>query len=236
MTSIALLILRATVGSLLAGHGAQKLFGAFEGPGFQGTTGWLESMGLKPGRFWAWLAGTSEFLGGLLTAVGALNPIGPLLALGSMLMATLKVHRGKPIWVTAGGAELPVTNMAAVTAIAIAGPGRLSVDGLLGTRLSRWLFIPGVVAVVAAVAIAAQSSDEAMAAEETAEETVEEAGAELQAGPEERLEEAGEGDGESQGAGAGRGTRGTRSTPGTEDVVSDAAIAATMPESDRGEA
>src|ERR687889_474144 len=73
MTSIALLILRVTVGGLLAGHGAQKLFGSFGGHGVEGTAGWLESMNLKPGRQWALMAGLSEFGGGVLTALGALN-------------------------------------------------------------------------------------------------------------------------------------------------------------------
>jgi putative oxidoreductase len=139
MSSLALLILRATVGGLLAGHGAQKLFGAFGGGGVEGTAGWLESMNLRPGRDWALAAGLSEFVGGALTILGALNPLGPILAIGSMLMATLKVHLGKPIWVTAGGAELPVTNLAALLALSIAGPGRFSVDGLFGIRIPRWV-------------------------------------------------------------------------------------------------
>ena len=56
-----------------------------------------------------------------------------------MAMAWAKVHLGKPLWVTAGGAELPLTNMAVLTALTIAGPGRLSIDGLLGIRLPRWI-------------------------------------------------------------------------------------------------
>jgi putative oxidoreductase len=112
VTDLALLILRVVTGGLLAGHGAQKLFGSFGGSGVEGTAGWMESMNLRPGRDWALAAGLSEFGGGILTALGALNPLGPILAAGAMLMATLKVHHGKPIWGQAGGAELPVTNMA----------------------------------------------------------------------------------------------------------------------------
>ena len=37
MLNLALLTLRLTTGGLLAGHGAQKLFGAFGGPGLEGT-------------------------------------------------------------------------------------------------------------------------------------------------------------------------------------------------------
>ncbi|MFL5757296.1 MAG: DoxX family protein [Chloroflexota bacterium] len=156
MKSVALLILRLTVGGLLAGHGAQKLFGWGGGAGLEGTTGWLESLRLRPAKAWAHAAGWSEFGGGVLTALGFLNPIGPLAAMGSMLMATTKVHLGKPIWVTTGGAELPVTNAAALTALAIAGPGAISVDSLLGVRLPRRLGILGALAVVGVVAYAGQ--------------------------------------------------------------------------------
>jgi uncharacterized membrane protein YphA (DoxX/SURF4 family) len=53
MTDLALLVLRVVTGGLLAGHGAQKLFGSFGGPGLNGTASWLESMGLRPGALWA---------------------------------------------------------------------------------------------------------------------------------------------------------------------------------------
>ena len=168
MTSVALLIIRLTVGGLLAGHGAQKLFGAFGGPGIQGTGGWLESMGLRPGQRWAGLAGLSEFGGGVLTALGFLNPIGPILALGSMLMATVKVHAGRPIWVTEGGAELPVTNMAVIGALVVAGPGRLSLDQVFGIRMPRRVAVAGLAAVVGVVAWANRASAAADAAEEEA--------------------------------------------------------------------
>ncbi|MBF6612408.1 MAG: DoxX family protein [Chloroflexi bacterium] len=151
MGSLALLILRLTVGTLMAGHGSQKLFGWFGGSGLEGTRGWLESMGLRPGRPWALSASLSEFGGGLLMLLGFLNPIGALGVIGAMSMATAKAHWGKPIWVSSGGAELPVINTSAALAIALAGSGRYSLDGLLGIRLPRWLLIPGLLGVAASV-------------------------------------------------------------------------------------
>ena len=128
MRDVARLIVRVVVGGLLAGHGAQKLFGWFDGPGPEGTRGMMEHLELHPPQRGAVLAGLSEFGGGVLMALGALNPLGPRGVIGAMSMATAKVHAGKPIWNSAGGAELPVTNMAAAVAIGLAGPGRISVD------------------------------------------------------------------------------------------------------------
>jgi uncharacterized membrane protein YphA (DoxX/SURF4 family) len=35
------MIVRVVQGSLMAGHGAQKLFGSFGGPGLEGTSGFM---------------------------------------------------------------------------------------------------------------------------------------------------------------------------------------------------
>ncbi len=152
LRDLGLLILRMVTGGLLVGHGSQKLFGAFGGYGLAGTAGWLESLGLRPGRRWAPAAGIGEFAGGLLTALGFLHPVGPLMMMGPMVTAIRKVHWGKPIWVTEGGAELPVTNVAIATTLMLTGPGRISLDGLFGIRVPAW--ISGVVAGATAVGIA----------------------------------------------------------------------------------
>lgn len=135
MGNLAALILRLAVGGLMAGHGAQKLFGSFNGPGIEETSGFMEMLGLKPGRPWAVMAGLSEFWGGVLTILGFLSALGSLGVMSSMAMATTTAHKGKPIWVTEGGAELPVTNIAAATALILNGPGRWSLDRAFGLRL-----------------------------------------------------------------------------------------------------
>lgn len=153
MKDVALLLLRLITGGLLAGHGSQKLFGWLGGYGLEGTANWLESsLGLKPGKPWATAAGAAEFGGGLLTALGLFNPLGPIGIIAAMIMATAKVHWGKPIWVTEGGAELPVTNVAIASALALAGPGRYSLDRALGIRIPWPVAI--LAAIVAAVALA----------------------------------------------------------------------------------
>ena len=181
MKDLGLLILRVVFGGLMSGHGAQKLFGWWGGAGLQGTAGWLESLGLRPGRPWAVLAGVSEFGGGMLTLLGFLNPLGPLATIGSMGMAIAKVHWGKPIWVTAGGAELPLTNIAIALSQAMTGPGRISLDSALGLRLPRRLFlVTGLAAAAAGVAAGVVISNRAQQEEA--------ARAQAQEQPQERVE------------------------------------------------
>lgn len=143
---IALLLLRVIVGLLVAGHGAQKLFGWFGGPGLAGFTGWVDSMGFRPARLWAVLGSLAEFGGGMLLVLGLLSPLGSLGIAASMLIAIVKAHWPK-IWVFENGMELPLTNVAAAAAVGIAGSGVYSLDALLGTAL------PGSVA-IAALALA----------------------------------------------------------------------------------
>lgn len=137
MKDVGLLALRVVGGGLLAGHGAQKLFGAFEGPGLKGTAGHMEMMGLAPGHYWGTAAALSEFGGGSLLALGLLTPLGSIGAISAMTMATAKAHWGKPIWVSKGGAELAVTNGAIALALASIGPGAYSLDHALGIKVPK---------------------------------------------------------------------------------------------------
>ena len=150
-SNLAALVLRAALGGLLAGHGSQKAFGWFNGPGLEGTSGFMEMLGLSPGRPWGTMAAFSELGGGVLTTLGLLHPLGPLGVIGSMSIATTKAHWDKPIWVAEGGAELPVTNIAVATALIVSGPGRYSLDRALGIRLPGWVAPLGLVGVLITV-------------------------------------------------------------------------------------
>jgi len=136
---LGLLAVRVIAGGLMAGHGAQKLFGWFGGHGLEGTGGFMETLGLQPGKRWAGLAGAGEFGAGVLTALGLFHPVGEILMLGPMAVATGKVHWGKEIWTSQGGAEVPLLYSAAAVGLALAGPGRLSLDRVLDIKVPGFL-------------------------------------------------------------------------------------------------
>ncbi len=128
---LGLLIIRVVIGLLFAAHGAQKLFGWFGGYGLAGTGGWMESLGLKPGKTMALVAGLSELIGGLLLMVGFLTPLAALLIAGTMVMAIAKVHLPNGLWSTANGYEYNLVILAVVIGLALTGAGQYALDALL---------------------------------------------------------------------------------------------------------
>ena len=64
------LVIRIALGIIFMVHGAQKLFGVFEGGGIEGTAQFLQSMGVVPALFWAWIVALVEFFGGLFVLIG----------------------------------------------------------------------------------------------------------------------------------------------------------------------
>jgi putative oxidoreductase len=138
----ALLVLHAIVGLLFVGHGSQKLFGVFGGYGIEGTGAFMESLGLRPGKLQAVAAGTAELVGGALLALGLLVPVAAALLISVMVAATLTAHRGKGIWVTDGGFELPLVYTLVAFTLAAVGAGDVSLDSALDLDLAGlgWAF------------------------------------------------------------------------------------------------
>lgn len=134
MRHFGLLASRCVLGGYLAVHGAQKLFGSFGGHGLDATAAGFETMGMRPGKSMAVLAGASELGGGVLTATGIGDPLGPLALAGTMAVASA-VHRKQGPMAQKGGFELPLTNLALAVGLMSSGPGRLR----LGPRLPRSL-------------------------------------------------------------------------------------------------
>lgn len=144
----------------MAGHGAQKLFGWFGGYGFAGTSGFFGSaLRLRPAGFWVLVAGGSELVGGLLFALGLLNPLGAVAIIAAMAAAIVLVHR-HALWATDNGMEYPLVLAVTAGALALIGPGQLSADAAIGIVLPAALMlalaIPGIAATVA-VALASRA-------------------------------------------------------------------------------
>jgi putative oxidoreductase len=135
-----LLLLRVVLGLVVAAHGAQKLFGWFGGPGLAGTSGWLESMGFRPGKLHAGVTGLAEFGGGLLLALGFLTPLGAAAVIGVMTVAIVTVHSQNGFFNTSGGFEFNLVLLVAAATLAFTGPGEYSVDLALDWDLygTRW--------------------------------------------------------------------------------------------------
>jgi putative oxidoreductase len=134
--NIGRVLARLTIGGLFVGHGTQKLFGWFGGPGVEGTTGMMDKLEMRPPRRNAWAAGVSEAGGGALLAAGALTPAAAAMLTGVMTTAIRKVHLEKGLWNTAGGYEFNLTLIAAAIALVDSGPGEPSVDEALGLELN----------------------------------------------------------------------------------------------------
>jgi putative oxidoreductase len=125
-----ILVLRLVVGLVFFGHGAQKMFGWWGGPGRQGTAGFFGSLGFRPALAMAIVAATSELAGGLF-ALGLLTPFAALAMAGVMVVAVGAVHWKNGFWAGKGGYEFNLVLWASAVAVAAAGPGRFSLDRAL---------------------------------------------------------------------------------------------------------
>lgn len=121
---LALLLLRLPLAAVFLFHGSQKLFGLFGGYGLEGTAGFMESLGLPAGTLMAALAGGTELLGGLALLTGLGLRLLSLPLTFTMLVAALLAHSGFDA--AQGGMEYPLVLAAAVAALGLTGPGRLS--------------------------------------------------------------------------------------------------------------
>ncbi|MFC5204756.1 DoxX family protein [Streptomyces kaempferi] len=145
-----LLVLRLVVGLLIAGHGVQKVSFRLGGSGLAGGTEEFRRDGFRGGVVTALAAGGSQIAAGLFLAAGLLTPAATAAAIGVMTVAgTIKWRKG--LWVQNDGYEYPLVLVTACAALALAGPGRWSLDHALGLS-GRPLWVS-----IAAIAIGSAS-------------------------------------------------------------------------------
>ncbi|GHH74740.1 RpiR family transcriptional regulator [Streptomyces sulfonofaciens] len=173
---LGLLLLRTGTGGVLMAHGAQKLFGWFGGAGVEGTAAFMESVSYVPGRASAVASGVAEAGGGALLALGLATPAAGAAAAGGMAGAAA-VHAPNGFFNQTGGLELPVTVGLVATSLAVMGPGRLSLDHVLGHTLNRGWMVPAALACVsAATAVVVGARQRRLNASKTAEATADDTG------------------------------------------------------------
>lgn len=144
---VALLLLRLVVGGVYVAHGARKLGWIGDGrpADFRAS---IARRGFRPPALWAAAAVGAELLGGGLAVLGLLTPLaGALLLAQSVTIAVLVAPRG--FWHTEEGLEYPIVLGVAALAVALVGPGALSLDAALGVRLPGGLAELAVAATVA---------------------------------------------------------------------------------------
>ena len=122
---VALLIARIIVGVVFMAHGAQKLFGAFGGPGLSAVVGMMGPLG--------YLVSIGEFFGGLGLVVGFLSRFSAASIIVIMLGAIAMVHGKMGFFMNwmgkqAGeGYEYHLLAIAVLAIILIVGPGRFAI-------------------------------------------------------------------------------------------------------------
>jgi putative oxidoreductase len=138
---IALLAVRIALAWVFIYYGAAKLFGSFPGAGPHGihqTALYMSHTAhLRPGEFFAVLAGLIEFGGGIAMAVGFCTRIAGLALFGDMVLAMITAT-----WVTGinsanspPGYQLNLALAALALAGALTGAGRFSIDAFIARAL-----------------------------------------------------------------------------------------------------
>ena len=125
----ALLVARVFVGVVFMAHGAQKLFGAFGGPGLSAIVQMMGPLG--------YLVAVGEFFGGLGLALGFLSRFSAASIILIMLGAIGTIHAKFGFFMNwtgnqAGeGFEYHLLTIGILLPIVIAGPGRFAIARFL---------------------------------------------------------------------------------------------------------
>jgi putative oxidoreductase len=137
----ALLAARIALAWVFIYYGAAKLFGSFGGAGPHGihqTSLYMaHTAHLRPGGFFAVLAGLIEFGGGIAMALGLCTRLAGLALFGDMVMAMITVT-----WATGinsanspPGYQLNIALAVVALVLVVTGAGRFSVDAAIARRL-----------------------------------------------------------------------------------------------------
>ncbi|HEY8526722.1 MAG TPA: DoxX family protein [Acidimicrobiales bacterium] len=131
--NLGLLVLRLVVGPVFAFHGYAKIF---RGGRLDGTAGWFNSMGMRPGHVHARLAAGGELATGICLTLGLLTTFAGLGLVGLMTVAFWTVHKGRGLLIINEGWEYVLVLATIGVSVATIGPGEWSLDEALGIDLN----------------------------------------------------------------------------------------------------
>ena len=118
-----LLIVRVVAGVIFTAHGAQKLFGAFGGPGLNAVVEMMGPIG--------YLVTIGEFFGGLGLIVGFLSRFSAASLTVIMLGAIALVHGKHGFFSQNNGFEYNLALIGLLLPVVIAGPGQWAIGRFL---------------------------------------------------------------------------------------------------------
>ncbi len=124
-------LLRFALGVVMLAHGWNHLYGP---GGVDGTARWFGSMGLRPPRLHALASGITELGAGAALLLGLGTSLMCGAVVGVMVVAFVTAHRTNGFFIFKPGQGYEYVGFLALTAVALAvlGPGRLSLDHTLG--------------------------------------------------------------------------------------------------------
>jgi len=131
MVDLASLVLRLGVGVMFFAHGLQMAFGMMGGPGVQGFSKYLSSLGMAAALFWAYIAAYSVLIGGLFLIFGIFVRISSIILIIFMVVAILKVHLSKGFFISNGGFEYNFIVICALIVLLLLGAGKFSITNKL---------------------------------------------------------------------------------------------------------
>jgi putative oxidoreductase len=124
---VSLLLVRIAVGVIFAAHGAQKLFGVWDGPGLAAIVA-APPEGMGPIGY---LVTIGEFFGGLGLVFGFLTRFSAASLIVIMIGAIAMVHGKSGFFQQNGGFEYNLALIGLLLPTLLAGPGRFAIGRFL---------------------------------------------------------------------------------------------------------
>jgi putative oxidoreductase len=126
MVNYGILTLRLGLGAMFFAHGLQLAFGRLGGPGVEGFSKMLSSLGFAPALFWGYLAAYTTLVAGLFLILGIFTRLAAASLFIFIIVAALKVHWAKGFFIQAGGFEYNFIIACVCIALMILGGGSFS--------------------------------------------------------------------------------------------------------------